>query len=750
MPRIRFPNRVLLLKIVGGIALALVVVIAVPPLRKAAALGVSKTIVFVASPLAPDIADFKQLPQTTKIVAIDGSTVAELDKSERRVPVTIDALPDHVKQAVLAAEDQDFYSHDGVDSTAIFRAFLRTAQGRTQGGSTITQQLAKINYTARERTAARKLKEVLYATRLEKRYSKDELLERYLNQVYFGDRAYGINAAAEVYFATTADKLTPDQAALIAGKIRAPEALDPRDPEDVEPTKVRRDSVLKNMGEEGWLEPDELKAALAVPVALPEAPPADNDGLGKAPHFSEYVKREALTIEALGSTPETRDNQLYTGGYTIETTFDPKVFDATVASVQAKVGAPEDPVTAVATVVPGNGAIRSLFGGLDYAKTQQDMAGHPKAGRQLGSSAKPFVYLAALRKGIDPRTTYDGTSGRVIPCYRKEPVSNYAGEDASGNITVDDALVKSVNTVFAELGCAAGGREVKKAATDAGAPEDVAKNPGTLFLGGVDGAGVNALQMASSYATFAARGVYAAPYSIAKIKDRTGRVVYEAEPQTRPAFKPEEVGVLNNPLQGVVANGTAKAANIGRPVAGKTGTSQDNIDAWFIGYTPQLATGVWMGFEDNDPKTPPQPMANVHGRAVTGGSFPAQIFADVMRKAHEGVKVEPLFTASAEDLDLKPATTTTASTLPTTSTAPTSTTTSSSIPGETTTTTPGATTTAPTATTARPPATTTTTAPTTTTTAKKQATTTSSTTTSSTTTSTVQASSSGSSTTTSP
>ena len=741
MRRLRFPHRALLLKILGGVALVLIVVIAVAPLRRAAAMGISKTIVFVAGPIAPDIADFKQLPQTTKMVAIDGSTVAELDKAERRVPVTVDSLPDHVKQAVLAAEDQDFYSHDGVDSTAIFRAFLRTAQGRTQGGSTITQQLAKINYTARERTAQRKLKEVLYATRLEKKYSKDELLERYLNQVYFGDQAYGINAAAEVYFATTADKLTPDQAALLAGKIRAPEALDPRDPKDAKATKVRRDSVLKNMGEEGWLTPDELEAALAAPIALPPKPPADNDGLGRAPHFANFVKREALTIEALGSTPETRENQLFTGGYTIETTFDPKVFDATVASVQARLGTPEDPVAAVATVVPGDGAIRSLFGGLDYFKTEQDMAGHPRAGRQIGSSAKPFVYLAGLRKGIDPRSQFDGTSGRVIPCYTNKPVNNYAGEDASGRINVDDALVKSVNVVFVELGCQAGAREVKKAATDAGIPEDASADPGGYFLGGFGGDGsknTNAVEMASAYATFAARGVYAKPYSIAAIKDRSGKVIYQAKPQTRPAFEPEEVGVLNNPLQRVVTEGTAKAAAIGRPVAGKTGTTQDNVDAWFVGYTPQLATGVWIGFEDNDPKTPLQPMSNVRGRAVTGGSFPAQIFSDVMKKAHEGVKVEPLFTANPDDLDLEQATTTT---LPgETTTAPTTTTTSTStVPGEATTTTaaPGATTTAPTVTTTRPPGTTTTTsttAPTTTTTRRPRDTTTTTTTTAPTTT----------------
>jgi membrane peptidoglycan carboxypeptidase len=714
MPRFRLPPRALLLKIVGGVLLALVVIVAVPPLRRAAALGVSKTIVFVATPLAPDIADFKTLPETTKLVAVDGSTIAELDKSQRRVPVDIDKLPDHVKQAVMAAEDQDFYRHDGVDSSAIFRAFLRSAQGRTQGGSTITQQLAKINYTARERTVFRKLKEVLYATQLEKKYSKDELLERYLNQIYFGDGAYGIAAASVTYFAKPPDQLTPAEAALIAGKIRAPEAVDPR--KQPKETKVRRDQVLRNMREEGWLDKKGFDAAVATPVELPPAPPKPNDGLGQAPHFTEYVKREARTIEALGTTPQVRANQLFTGGYTVETTFDPKVFVATVGAVQNRLGDEGDPDTAAATIVPGDGAIRSLFGGLNFADTQYDMSS--LAGRQLGSSAKPFDYLAALRKGIDPRTTFDGTSGRVVPCYRKEPVNNYAEEDLGGKITVDEALVHSVNVVFAEVGCQAGAKEVKRAAVDAGLPEDVAQNPGTLFLGGVDGKGVNALEMASAYATFAAKGVYAKPYAITKILDSKGRTVYEHKVQTRPAFDAKEVGVLNNPLQDVVKRGTGVAAAIGRPVAGKTGTTQDSIDAWFTGYTPQLATSVWVGYRDN------KPMANVHGKkGVTGGSFPAQIFADVMKAALAGVKPAPLFTASPDDLDLKVASSTTVPGPSTTPSSTSSTTTSSS----TTTTAPAAgantTTTAPPATTAPAPrqTTTTTTAPasTTTTTAKK-------------------------------
>ena len=719
-PRTRQEKLVLLGKIAAGVFVALLVVAFVPPLRNAAALGGSKVILFVASPLAPDIDDFDELPETTKVLAADGAVLAELDKAQRRVPVDLEALPDHVKQAVLAAEDEDFYQHSGINPTAVFRAFLRTATGETQGGSTITQQLAKINYTAGERTVFRKLKEVMFASKLEQKYSKDRLLQRYLNQVYFGEQAYGIEAAAQTYFGVAAKDLTPAQAALLAGKIRSPSVLDPRKkPEEVE---TRRNQVLANMHEENWLDDDEYEAAKKEQVQL--APPRTEVPQVKAPHFVEFVKREAATLDALGGSPETRSNRLFTGGYTVETTLDTKTFDATVASVTERLGLPEDPATAVATVVPGDGAIRNLFGGLDFAKTQFDMSS--LGDRQTGSSIKPFVYLAALREGIDPRSTYDGTSGRVIECYRKEPVKNYAGEDAGGQINVDEAMVKSVNVVFVDLGCAVGAAEVEKAALDAGLPEDASpKNKGGFFLGGMD-KGVNTLEMASAYATFAAKGVYAKPYAIAKITNADGDVVYEAKKETREAFKAEEVGVLNNPLQAVVARGTGQAAKIGRPVAGKTGTAQENRDAWFAGYTPQLSTAVWVGFPDAS-----QPMTRVHGRAVTGGAFPAQIFSDLMKVAHEGMPVERLFVASPDDLDLEPATTTTLVAPPVDST----TTTSSSVPESTTTTAPTESTT-----TTERRTTTTTAPPETTTTQRKQTTTT----TAPATTTTVQSSSSGS------
>jgi len=675
--RVRLRERIntkVLVRVLAGVLIALVVVALVPPLRRAAAVATSRAILFAAAPLAPDVADLRRLPQTTKVVAADGAVIAELDKAQRRVPVKLEDLPPHVRRAVLAAEDEDFYSHSGINPAAVFRAFLRTATGDTQGGSTITQQLAKINYTAGERTVLRKFKEVLYASKLERKYSKDTLLQRYLNQVYFGDGAYGIEAAAQGYFGVPAKDLTPAQAALLAGKIRAPEAVDPRKKPEV--VKDRRDDVLRNMRQQGWLSERAYDDSLEEEVSF--VPPAPSD-LARAPHFVEHVKREAKQLDALGSSPETRSNRLFTGGYTIETTLDLKVFDATVAAVQTKLGEPGDPVTAVATLAPGDGAIRSLFGGLDFATTQFDMSS--VAGRQTGSAFKPFVYMTALREGIDPRSTFDGTSGRVVPCYRKDPVNNYAGEDGGGQITVDEAMVHSVNVVFAELGCQVGAKDVLRTAIDDGIPEDADTGHGAIFLGGLDGKGVNALEMAAAYATFAAKGRYAEPYAIARIKDDRGKVVYRHEVESRQVFTPEQVGVINNPLQAVVQRGTGRAGAIGRPVAGKTGTTQDNVDAWFIGYTPQLATGVWVGHpEDNL-----QPMSNVHGRNVTGGSFPAAIFSEVMRKALEGEPPLPIPTVSPDRLQLRQLNTTTPPS--STSSSTSSSTTSTSLGDDATTTT---------------------------------------------------------------
>lgn len=617
---------------------ALAVVVAVPPLRTAAANATANVVLTAATPFAPSISDFDALPQTTRVLAADGSVLAELDDGERRERVRLDQLPDHVSRAVLAAEDQNFYHHAGVDLTAIARATVRSLEGNTQGGSTITQQLAKLNYAGRDRTLFRKFKEVLYARRLEEKYSKNELLERYLNQVYFGDGAYGIAAAADAFFGVAPKDLTPAQAAMLAGKIRAPEALDPRTKPDA--VKRRRDQVLRNMAKQGWLDRTALQEALATPIQV--VPETARSRIRKAPHFVEYVRREAMTLDALGASTEARGKRLVTGGLTIHTTLDPKAFDATVAAVQQRLGAPGDPTAALVSVKPGDGAITNLFAGLDQNR-KFDVATQGR--RQPGSAFKPFVYLAALEAGIDPGTRLPASSPMTFEWKgQRFDVDNYEGHGA-GEMTIDDALVQSVNTVYARLGIEVGPENVVKAAEKAGIHQGIKPFP-AVALGGLS-EGVSPLEMAAAYATFAAKGVYATPYAITSIEAPGGEVLYHHEAQVRDAFDPRMVGVLNRPLQDVVRRGTARAAAIGRPVAGKTGTTSNYTNAWFVGFTPQLATAVWTGDPDKD-----TPMTAVHGVRVTGGSFPAQIFAASMKVALEGQKPLPIPTADPSSLSL--------------------------------------------------------------------------------------------------
>lgn len=630
---------------VGGITgLVLVLVLVVAPLRTLAATVGSRVILFVASPFAPSTSNFDDLPEASRVVAADGTEIGMLG-TELRTPVVLADLPPHVPEAVLAAEDANFYDHSGVDPTAVFRAMFNTVAGRPQGGSTITQQLAKLNYTGSQRTLLRKFKEVLYASRLEQKYDKDELLERYLNQVYFGEGAYGIAAASSTFFGVSPQELTPGQAALLAGKIRAPSSLDPY----VRPGEVkeRRDQVLRSMDRHGWLSGAEVAAATAEPVTVAERKPGPAAGAsGKAPHFVAYVGREAARLDELGGSSDVRGKQVFTGGYTIETTLDVKAYDATVEATKALLGAEGDPTTAVASVQPGDGAIRVLFGGLD-PNLQFDPASQGR--RQPGSSFKPYVYLAGLDAGIDPRSTFDAGSPKSLDC-RGTPwrVSNYEG-DGSGQASVDAAMGQSINTVFAQLMVRVGPGAVAGVAEKAGISKDaVTPAECAMALGGLR-EGVSPLEQAAGFATFAAKGVYAEPYAITRITDRNGDTVYErGRPETRQAFEAKAAGVLNAALERVVTEGTGRAAAVGRPLAGKTGTTENYGNAWFIGYVPQLSTAVWVGHPEGD-----IPMTNVRGVSVTGGSFPARIFGRAMRTALEGVPVIDLYRASPDELSLR-------------------------------------------------------------------------------------------------
>ena len=630
-------------RIAAGAIAALLVVGLVPPFRRAAATITSKVILFVASPLAPSIGGFDTLARGSRVLAADGTDVGMLG-AEQREPVPLRSLPPHVSRAVLAAEDANFYDHSGVDPTAVFRAALNTAQGNAQGGSTITQQLAKLNYTGSERTVLRKLKEVLYASRLEREYSKDQLLERYLNQVYFGEGVYGIGLAAETFFGLPPERLTPVQAATLGGKIRSPSALDPyKDPSAVQ---ARRNQVLRNMADHGWLSDAELAAAEAAPLQpAPRKPGAA--AAGRAPHFVGHVEREAAGLEELGGTDANRQRLVVTGGYTIETTLDLQAYDAAVAAVRGTLGGPGDPTTAIASVQPGDGAIRVLFGGLDPA-LEFDPATQGR--RQPGSSFKPFVYLAMLEARIDPRTTFDAGSPKTVDCAGAPwSVRNYEGR-GGGATTVDDAMVDSINTVFAQVMARVGPSATQEAAERAGISHQAVDPPEcAMALGGLR-EGVSPLEQAASFATFAAKGTYAPPYAITRIKDREGKVVYQHSRRTERGPAEKEAGVLNAVLQRVVREGTGTAADIGRPVAGKTGTTENNGNAWFIGYVPQLSTAVWVGRPEGD-----VPMTNVHGIAVTGGSYPARIFNRYMRAALADVPAQDLYTASPDELSLRPA-----------------------------------------------------------------------------------------------
>jgi len=633
----------------GRISLAslgiIVLVGVVPPFRRAAAVVGSRAILLAASPFAPGIAGFDELSKASRVTGVGGAEVGFLG-TEQREPVPLDRLPSHVTRAVLAAEDRRFYDHSGVDPAAVFGALRdNVLRQESRGGSTITQQLAKLNYTGSQRTYLRKLKEVMYASKLEDRYSKDQLLERYMNQVYFGEGAYGIGLASQTFFGVPPEQLTPAQSAVLAGKIRAPNTLDPR--KDPAAVRARRDQVLRNMERQGWLSDAELSSALAAPVeVVPRAPGLPGvAATSRAPHFLAFVAREAGGIGALGNTPESRTARVFTGGYTIESTLDMKALEAAEAAVKQQLGDPGDPTTAIVSVEPGNGAVRVLFGGLDR-KLEFDPASQGR--RQPGSSFKPYLYLAMLKAGIDPRITYESRSPQTLTC-RGAPwqVRNYEGE-GSGPSDVDNGMVHSINTVFAQVMVKVGPQAMQDVAENAGiASEAVSPPECAMALGGLR-QGVSPLEQAAGFATFAAQGMYAEPYGITRIKDRDGNVVYEHRPKTSRAVSAKEAGVLTGALKGVVESGTGTAARFGRPLAGKTGTTDNYGNAWFIGYVPQMATAVWVGRPEGD-----VPMRNVRGTSVTGGSFPARIFSRYMSAALARVPVRELTVVSPDELSFK-------------------------------------------------------------------------------------------------
>jgi penicillin-binding protein 1A len=524
-----------------------------------------------------------------------------------------------LKNAVIAIEDRRYWDHGGVDVRAVLRATKRdVSQGRVEeGGSTITQQYVRMVMLGRERTVHRKLREAVLAVQLERKYSKRQILERYLNVTYFGNGAYGVEAAADRYFGTTAGDLTLAQAALLAAVIRAPERYDPYVHADV--AKRRRDLVLTKMAEYDMVSSRAARRAKAEPLGASNTTGKDATF---APYFVEQVKRFVLDHVEFGATTNERRRLLFQGGLRIETTLDPRLqMLAEDAVAKVLVDREHDPAAALVAIEPTTGQVKAYVGGRDYFGPEPwakfDLASQSQ--RQAGSAFKPFVLATALLQGVPPQKTYDAPPEITLPQRGQEPwvVANYDGE-GGGKMDLVSATVSSVNTVYAQLIMDVGPEPVVQLASKMGVRSRLAPHPSTAL--GTNG--VNALDMASAYSSFAADGMHAEPVFVTKVVAHDGTVLYTDSPNRQRVLPANTAREVNGVLEQVVARGTGVRARIGRPVAGKTGTGEEWRDAWFVGSTPELTASVWVGFADAERSMVPP----VTRERVTGGSWPAQIW----------------------------------------------------------------------------------------------------------------------------
>jgi penicillin-binding protein 1A len=569
--------------------------------------------------------------QTSQILAADGSVLTTLQAEQNRVLVHLDDLPLTLRDAVVSIEDDRFWDHRGIDLRAILRAAHRDASegGISEGGSTITQQYVKTALLDPTQTVNRKLREAVLAVRLERSYSKEVILERYLNTIYFGRGAYGAAAAAEEYFAKPVGRLDLAESALLAGLIQAPSARDPYVRPDQ--ARARRDVVLGRMLELGRIGRAAHDAAVAEPLALaPERPATERY---PAAHFVEAVKQWILGDPRFGPSDDDRRNLLFKGGLRVTTTLDPRLQSQAEDAVWSVLPDPATyPEGALVAVEPGTGYVRAMVGGRDYFGTSPFAKVNLALGegRQAGSTFKPFVLAAALDAGIPLTRTYPAPAQLTIPLGNGEApweVHNY-GDAAGGVTSLLDATVWSYNTAYAELMMDVGPGRAVDMARRLGVASPLQAVPSAV-LGTQN---VTVLDMASAYGTFANRGRHVMPVLVTSITRADGSVLYQSQPDVGVAVPAAVADQVNWALGQVVQRGTGTAARLDRPAAGKTGTAEAYRDAWFVGYTPDLAAAVWVGFAEGQVSmTPP-----VTPLTVTGGSWPAEIWQRFMRAATDG------------------------------------------------------------------------------------------------------------------
>ena len=624
------------------------------------------TYAFASIPLPREI----RLDQTARVYDVNGKLIGTFSGEERRIIISPKRIPEHVKQAVVAAEDRDFYHHNGVSLKGILRAGWANVTGGeiTQGGSTITQQYIK-NAVLQDpsRTITRKIKEAVLAIKLERRYTKAEILGFYLNTIYLGRGAYGIQAAAQAYFGKSASALTLPEAAYLASIIPSPESYQP----DEHPrlARERRDRVLDVMVEEDYITEAQAEQAKAHKVEAVSRSQVDSNNQTAA-YFMEWLRREYLEPEF--------GNRLYTDGLKIYTTLDLEKQQQAEQAIAGVLTEPTDPQASLVSITP-RGEVRAFVGGRDFnnrRKARGTIFASDLPGHQSGSALKPFTLLTAIEDGISPQSRFSGASPVTIEdpeCSQNgqpwQP-ENFGGS-SYGTLTLDQATTNSVNTVFAQVAAEVGPEAIAGTLDDFGfSPKlgaDEIEPVCSLALGAFPATPV---EMARAYAGFAGRGRLPDVIPIRYVLDGNGdcRISYlpqkfdcETEKKTAPTTVAEanDVDVLTQTLTHVVTSGTAAASvEIGRPAAGKTGTAQNNVSSWFAGYVPQLTTVVWMGYPiekgpdgkrgTSDDFVPRMGFCSdttlcrpVHGIEVTGGSFPAQIWDAYMEQATSGMEVLP-------------------------------------------------------------------------------------------------------------
>ncbi|MEV4969897.1 transglycosylase domain-containing protein [Streptomyces scopuliridis] len=571
------------------------------------------------------------LSQRTKILDRDGNAIATVYSRDRTV-VPLNDISPYMRDAIVAIEDSRFYEHGAVDLKGILRALNRNVRAgeATQGASTLTQQYVKNVFVeeagddpekvaqATQQTLGRKVRELKYAIQVEEELGKKKILENYLNITFFGNQAYGVEAAAQRYFSKRAKDLTLDEAALLAGMVQSPSRYDPVN--NVKEATERRNTVLTRMVANRGITRAEAEKAMATPIRLNVSWPKNGciTAVSGAGFFCDYVRKTVLNDPAFGKTEKERSKLWNLGGLTIKTTLDPRAQRAANKAATAKVDKSDKFAASVVQVQPGSGKILSMGQsrpyGLDHKRNEtvlnlavSNRMGGSTYGFQVGSTFKPFTAAAALEKGIGPATSFTTDWKLTLPesSFRTcdgSPSGNQPWalqnelESEKGTWDMTSALGKSINTYFALLEQKAGLCETiemaKKVGYERGDGKEIAARP-AVTLGSVDS---TPLSMASAYATFANRGTYCTPIAIESVKDARGENIPVPKSTCSKAMSEQTADTINQMLKGVVEDGTGTQAGLkDRDNAGKTGTTNDRKDAWFVGYTPNLSTAVWVG-----------------------------------------------------------------------------------------------------------------------------------------------------------